>query len=89
MAHMIARSTHGGRRPKSDDGDLAVPVRQGLNPCLEKLHGFTGKLSRGSGDARVLWKWLVAVAGARVARAGGAELVGAKDGVLSAGVSME
>jgi hypothetical protein len=39
MAHRIARSTHGGRRPKSGDDDLDVPVRQGFDPCLEKLHG--------------------------------------------------
>jgi hypothetical protein len=52
MAHLIAQSTCGGWRPKSGDGDLAVPVRQGLNPCLDKLHGFSGKLSRGSGEAR-------------------------------------
>jgi hypothetical protein len=89
MAHLIARSTRGGGRAKSGDGDLVVPVRQGLNPCLEKLHGFTGKLPRGSGEARVLWKWLAAVVGARVARADGAELTGAKDRVWSARVSME
>jgi hypothetical protein len=53
---------------------------------LEKLHGFTGKLPRGSGEARVLWKWLAVVVGARVARADGAELAGAKDGVWSARV---
>jgi hypothetical protein len=89
MAHLIARSMRGGGWPKFGDGDLAVPVRQGFNPCLEKLHGFTGKLPRGSGEARVLWKWLAVVAGARVARAGGAELAGAKDGVWSAGLSVE
>jgi hypothetical protein len=54
MVHLIARSTCGGERPKFGDSDLAVPVRQGLNPCLEKLHGFSGKLSRGSGEARGL-----------------------------------
>jgi hypothetical protein len=86
MDHLIARSTRDGGRPKSDDSDLAVQGRQGLNPCLEKLHGFTGKLPRGSGEARVLWKWLAVVVGARVARADGAELAGAKDGVWSARV---
>jgi hypothetical protein len=83
MVHLIARSLCGAGRPKSGDGDLTVPVRHGLNPCLEKLHSFSGKLSRGSGEARGLWKRLAAVAGARVARAGGAELAGAKDGVWS------
>jgi hypothetical protein len=89
MVHMVAQSTCGGRRPKSGDGDLDVLVRQGLDPCLEKLHGSTGTLSRGSGEARGLWKWLATMAGARVARAGGAKLAGAKDGVGIAGVSME
>jgi hypothetical protein len=56
---------------------------------LEKLHDSTRTLSRGSGEARGLWKWLAAMAGARVARAGDAELVGAKDGVRTAGVSVE
>jgi hypothetical protein len=89
MAHRIACPTRGGGRPKSGDGDLAVPVRQGFDPCLEKLHGSSGKLSKGSIEAEGLWKWLAAVAGARVARAGGAELAGAKDGVWSAKVSAE
>jgi hypothetical protein len=52
---------------------------------LEKLHGSTGTLSRGSGEARGLWKWLAAMASARVAWTGGAELAGAKDGVGTAG----
>ena len=89
MAHRIARSTRGGGRSKSDDDDLAVPVRQGFDPCLEKLHGSSGKLSKGSVEAEGLWKWLATVAGARVARAGGAELAGAKDGVWPAKVSTE
>jgi hypothetical protein len=89
MVHLVARSTCGGGWPKSGDGDLVVPVRQGLDPCLEKLHGSTGTLFRGSGEARGLWKWLAAMAGARVARAGGAELAGAKDGVGTVGVSVE
>ena len=89
MVHLTARSTCGGGWPKSGDGDLAVPVRQGLDPCLEKLYGSSGKLSRGSGEARDLWKWLATVADARVARAGGAEFVGAKDMVWSARVSVE
>jgi hypothetical protein len=89
MAHLIARSTCGGGRSKSGDGDFTTPVRQGLDPCLEKLHGFSGKLSRGSGEARGLWKRLAAVAGARVARAGSIELTGAKDRVWSVGVSVE
>jgi hypothetical protein len=56
---------------------------------LEKLHGSSGKLSKGSVEAEGLWKWLAAVAGTRVARAGGAELAGAKDDVWPAKVSAE
>jgi hypothetical protein len=67
MARRIAQPTCGGGRPKSGDGDLAVPVRQGFDPCLEKLHGSPEKLSKGSVEAEGLWKWLAAVAGARVA----------------------
>jgi hypothetical protein len=48
MAHRRAWPTRSGGRPKSGDGDLAVLVRQGFDPCLEKLHGSLGKLSKGS-----------------------------------------
>jgi hypothetical protein len=71
----------GGRRLKSGDDDLAVPVRQGFDFCLEKLHGSSRKLSKGSVEAEGLWKWLAMVAGAWVARTSGEELAGAKDGV--------
>jgi hypothetical protein len=64
-------------------------VRQGFDSCLEKLHGSSGKLSKGSVEAEGLWKWLAAVAGARVAWAGGAELAGAKGGAWPAKVSAE
>jgi hypothetical protein len=89
MAHRIDRSTRGGGRPKSGEGDSAPLVRQCLSSSLEKLHGSSGKLSKGSVEAEGLWKWLAMVAGARVARAGGAELAGAKDGVWPAKVSAE
>jgi hypothetical protein len=56
MVHLVARSMCGGGRPKSSDGDLAVPVRQGLDPCLEKLHDSTGTLSRGSVRLGVVFK---------------------------------
>jgi hypothetical protein len=61
-------------------------VRQGLGSRLEKLHGSTGKLSRGSGETRCLRKWLAAVAGARV---GGIELAGAKSWVWRVRASVE
>jgi hypothetical protein len=89
MAHRIVRPTRGGGRPKSGDGDLTVPVRQGFDSCLEKLHGSSGKLSKGSVEAEGLWKWLAAVAGTRLAQAGGAELTRAKGGVWPAKVSAE
>jgi hypothetical protein len=89
MAHRIARSTRGCGRPKSDDDDLAVLVRQGFDSRLEKLHGSSGKLCKGSVEAEGLWKRLATVAGARVARACGAELARAKGGVWPAGVSVE
>jgi hypothetical protein len=54
MAHRIARSTRGGGRPKSGDGDLAVPVRQGFDPCLEKLHISSEKMSKSSVEAEGL-----------------------------------
>jgi hypothetical protein len=44
MAHRIARSTRGGGRPKSGEGEFASPVRQCLGSSLEKFHA-----SRGSG----------------------------------------
>jgi hypothetical protein len=53
MAHRIAWSTHGGGRSKSGEGESASPVRQCLGSSLEKLHGFTGKRSKGWGEAGV------------------------------------
>jgi hypothetical protein len=75
-------------RPKSGD-DLAVPMRQGFDSRLKKLHDSSGKLSKGSVEAQGLWKRLATVADARVAQAGGAELAGAKGGVWPAKVSAE
>jgi hypothetical protein len=54
MVHRIARSTRGGGRPKFGDDDLAVPVRQGFDSRLEKLHGSSGNLSKGSVEAEGL-----------------------------------
>jgi hypothetical protein len=54
MARRIARSTCGYGRPKSGDDDLAVPVRQGFDSRLEKLHDSSGKLSKGSVEAEGL-----------------------------------
>ena len=81
MMYLVARSTRGGGWLKFGEGDSAALLRQGLGYCLEKLHGSTVKLSRGSGEARSLRKWLAVVAGARVVRASGVELAGAKSWV--------
>ena len=89
MAHRIAQSMRSGGRPKSGDDDLAVPMRQGFDSRLKKLHNSSGKLSKGSVEAQGLWKRLAAVAGARVAQAGGAELARAKGGVWPAKVNAE
>jgi hypothetical protein len=51
MAHRIVLPTRGGGRPKSSEGESASPVRQCLGSSLEKLHDFTGKQSRGWGEA--------------------------------------
>jgi hypothetical protein len=58
VAHRIALATRSGGRPKSGEGESACPVRQCLGSSLEKLHGFTGKRSRGWGEAGVQQKGL-------------------------------
>jgi hypothetical protein len=52
MIYLVARSTCGGGRLKSSEGDPAAPVRQGLSSRLKKLHSFTGKQSKGLSEAR-------------------------------------
>jgi hypothetical protein len=47
MDYRIARSTRGGGRPKSGEGDSAPSVRKCLDSSLEKLHSLSAKLSRG------------------------------------------
>ena len=49
MAHLVARSTCGSGRPKSGKVALAALVGKGLDSSLEKPHGLSGKLSKGSG----------------------------------------
>jgi hypothetical protein len=46
----------------SGEGGTASPVRQCLGSSLEKLHDFTGKRSRGLGEAGVQQKRLVTTA---------------------------
>ena len=58
MAHLVVRSMRGGGRPKSSEGDLTVPVGQGLGSSLGRLQGLSGKLSKGSGEVGGLREWL-------------------------------
>jgi hypothetical protein len=50
MVYLVAQSTCGGGRPKSDEVALASPARQGLGSSLGKLHSLSGKSSKGSGS---------------------------------------
>ena len=85
MAHRRARSTRGGGRPKSGEGDLPLPVKFCQVRGLGKLHGpmaeLTEALARLGGD----WSGLATVAEALAAMAGGKELAGAKEGCLAGG----
>ena len=62
MAHLVAQSTRGGGRSKTGQVALAVSVGQGLGSSLEKLHGLSRKLSKGSGEVGGLRKRLATVA---------------------------
>jgi hypothetical protein len=73
MAHRSARSTRGGGRPKSGEGDLRLPVKFCQVRGLGKLHGPMAELTEA----------LATVAEARAAMAGGKELAGAKEGCLA------
>jgi hypothetical protein len=85
MAHRSARSTRGGGRPKSGEGDLRLPGKFYQVRGLGKLHGpmaeLTEALVRLGGD----WSELATVAEALAAVAGGKELAGAKEGRLAGG----
>jgi hypothetical protein len=45
MAHRRARSTRGGGRPKSGEGDLPLPVKFCQVRGLGKLHGPMAELT--------------------------------------------
>jgi hypothetical protein len=45
MAHRSARSTRGGGRPKSSEGDLRLPVKFCRVRGLVKLHGPMAELT--------------------------------------------
>jgi hypothetical protein len=83
MAHRRARSTRAGGRPKSDEGDLGLPVKfcrvRGLGNLHRLLAELTGALARLGGD----WSGLATTAEALAAMAGGKDLAGAKEGWLA------
>ena len=83
MAHRRARSTRGGGRPKSGEGDLRLPVKFCRVRGLGKLHGPLAKLTEALARLGGDWSGLATVAEALAAMAGGKELAGAKEGCLA------
>jgi hypothetical protein len=81
MAHRIARSTRGRRRPKSSEGDPGSPVRFCRVRELRKLHGPLANLTEWQVQLGCGWSELATMAEARAVMAGGGELAGAKGGV--------
>ena len=60
MAYRRARSTRGGGRPKSGEGDLRLPVKFCQVRGLGKLHGPMAELTEALarlGVTRVGWPW--------------------------------
>ena len=80
MAHRSARSTSGGGRPKSGEGDLGLPVKFCQVRGLGKLHGPMAELTEALARLGGGWSGLATVAEALAAMAGGKELAGAKEG---------
>jgi hypothetical protein len=68
MAHLEVRSTCGGEQPKFGEVDLTVSAGQGLGSILERLHGLSGKLSKGSGKIGGLRESLATAIGLRWTR---------------------
>jgi hypothetical protein len=83
MAYRRARSTCGGGRPKSGEGDLGLPVKSGLVRGLGKLHGPLAELAEALARLGGGWGGLATVVEALAAMAGGNELAGAKEGWLA------
>jgi hypothetical protein len=76
--HWVARSTRGGRRPKSGEVDLRPPVKSGRVRGLGELHGLLAKLAEALACPEDGWGGLATVAEALAAMAGGIKLAGAK-----------
>jgi hypothetical protein len=62
MAHQRAWSTRRGRRPKSGEGDLGLPVKFCRVRGLGKLHGLMAKLTEGLVRLGRDWRELATVA---------------------------
>jgi hypothetical protein len=60
--HWIARSTRGGRRPKSDEVDLGLPVKSGRVRGLGELHGLLAELAKALARLEGGWSGLAAMA---------------------------
>jgi hypothetical protein len=67
LAYRRARSTRGGGRPKSGEGDLGLPVKFCRVRGLGKLHGLMAKLTEGLARLGRDWRELATVAEARKA----------------------
>jgi hypothetical protein len=67
MAYRKARSTRGGGRPKSGEGDLGLPVKFCRVRGVGKLHGLMVKLTEGLARLGRDWRELATVAEARKA----------------------
>jgi hypothetical protein len=62
MAYRRARSTCGGGRPKSGEGDLGLPVKFCPVRGLGKLHGPMAKLTKALARLGRDWRELATVA---------------------------
>jgi hypothetical protein len=67
MAYRKARSTRGGGRPKSGEGDLGLPVKFCRVRGVGKLHGLMVKLTEGLARLGRDWRELATAAEARKA----------------------
>jgi hypothetical protein len=61
MAYRRARSTRGGGRPKSGEGDLGLPVKLCRVRGLGKLHGPMAKLTEALARLGRDWRELATV----------------------------
>jgi hypothetical protein len=67
MAYRRARSTRGGGRPKSGEGNPGFPVKFCRVRGLGKLHGLMAKLTKGLARLGRDWRELATAADARKA----------------------